>query len=226
MKGRLSFQALNKQKLVEDVVNQLQTQISSGNLQIGEKIPTEPELMKLLGVGRSTIREAVNVLVHAGLLEKKQGYGTFLTSKTTIQEPLTSRLHRAELMEIYEVRRMLEVETARLACSRRDEDDLIRMRQCLNESQAALRRGDRQHYIKSDVEFHLAIALASKNSVMIDLYRTFSEVLQDMLLKLEREFSPDDPYLYYHEQIYMAVKDRDEEAAVKWTLSAIEAALQ
>jgi len=73
--SKVSFQTLNRTKLVDEVVIQLQKTISSGGLKYGEKIPTEPELMEQFGVGRSTIREAVRVLVHAGLLEKNKGSG-------------------------------------------------------------------------------------------------------------------------------------------------------
>lgn len=65
--------------------------------------------MQLFNVGRSTIREAVRVLVHAGLLEKRQGFGTYLKSSPIIQEPLTHRLHRAELIEVFEARKMIEL---------------------------------------------------------------------------------------------------------------------
>ncbi|MEF2246016.1 MULTISPECIES: FadR/GntR family transcriptional regulator [unclassified Paenibacillus] len=225
MNEKMSFQALNKHKLVDDVVKQLQQQISSGNLQEGDKIPTEPELMEMLGVGRSTVREAVHVLVHAGLLEKKQGYGTFLRKKPTIQEPLAQRLHRAEIIEVYEVRKMLELEISRLAASRRDEEDLRKMREILDIRGAALKRGDRDQYVKSDIEFHMALAIASKNAVIIDLFRTFSDVLLNTMYKLEKEYSEHDPHTYYHEQIYEAVKQQDAELAVKWTILNLDGTL-
>ncbi|RRJ65199.1 FadR family transcriptional regulator [Paenibacillus oralis] len=222
MNEKLSFKTINHRRLVDDVVNQLQHKISTGDIRPGDKIPTEPELMQLFGVGRSTIREAIRVLVHAGLLEKKQGFGTYLKVTPVIQEPLVQRLHRAELMEVYEARKMLELEISRLAALRRDEEDLKTMRQHLDERSFSLRQNDRELYAKSDIEFHLAIAIASKNGVIIDLFRTFSQVLSAALHKLNKEYSSHDPHSYYHEQLYEAIKQQDPELAVKWTLLNLE----
>lgn len=222
MNEKLSFQALSPHKLVDDVVHQLQHKISTGEIRPGDKLPTEPELMELMGVGRSTIREAVRVLVHAGLLEKKQGFGTYLKAAPVIQEPLTHRLHRAELMEVYEVRKMLELEISRLAALRRDEEDLRRMRELLDARAVALQQRDREGYIKSDIDFHMSVALASKNTVIIDLFRTFTSVLTDAMQKLNKEYSSHDPHTYYHEQLFEAIKSQDADLALKWTLLNLE----
>ncbi|MCY9692338.1 FadR/GntR family transcriptional regulator [Paenibacillus alginolyticus] len=217
MNSKMSFQPLTRPKLVDDVVNQLQKKISEGEMKPGDKIPTEPELMQQFGVGRSTVREAVRVLVHAGLLEKKQGFGTFLTANTGMQEPLDHRLRRAEILEVYEVRRMLELEISRLAAERRDDYDLEQMRSALDQRSEALEKGDTSTYLNSDVKFHLSIAIASKNSVAIDLYRTFSTVLLETSYKLVSVESPHDPNNLQHENMYQAIKDKDVSAAEYWT---------
>ncbi|BBI35716.1 FadR/GntR family transcriptional regulator [Cohnella abietis] len=216
--SKVTFQALNRTKLVDDVVVQLQKTISSGELQNGDKIPTEPELMQQFGVGRSTIREAVRVLVHAGLLEKKQGFGTFLSANSVIQEPLENRLRRAEIVEVYEVRKMLELEISRLAAQRRDDQDLEQMRQHLDQRNEALSKGDTSGYLNADIEFHLSIAVASKNNVVVDLYRTFSAVLRESLLKLAMVKATHDPNTHIHELMYEAIKAKDVAAAENWTL--------
>lgn len=222
MNDKLSFKTLTHHKLVDDVVNQLQHKISTGEINPGDKIPPEPELMDLFGVGRSTIREAIRVLVHAGLLEKKQGFGTYLKASPVIQEPLTHRLHRAELIEVFEARKMLELEISRLAAQRRDEEDLHNMRNHLEARNFALQQNDRELYAKSDIEFHMSIAIASKNGVIIDLFRTFSHVLSDAMNKLNQEYRSHDPQSYYHEQLYEAIKRQDPELALKWTLLILE----
>lgn len=222
MNGKLSFKTLNHPKLVDEVVNQLQQKISSGEIRPGDKLPIEPELMELFGVGRSTIREAIRVLVHAGLLEKKQGYGTYLKSAPVIQEPLVHRLHRAELMEVFEARKMLEAEISRLAALRRDEGDLRNMREHLDTRNLALQQNDRDLYVKSDIEFHLSIAIASKNGVIIDMFRTFSHVLSDAMSKLNQEYSSHDPQSHCHEQLYEAIRGMNPDVAVSWTLKILE----
>lgn len=222
MNGKLSFQTLKPHRLVDDVVNQLQQKISSGEIQPGDKIPTEPRLMELFGVGRSTIREAIRVLVHAGLLEKKQGYGTYLKDNPIIQEPLAHRLYRAELIEVYEARKMLELEMAQLAALRRDESDLENMRKHLNTRELALEEDDRELYTKSDIEFHMAIAKASKNGIIIDLFRTFSHVITDAMNTLNKAYRSHDPQSENHEKLYESIKKKNPESAVKYTRQILE----
>ncbi|GIN74551.1 GntR family transcriptional regulator [Bacillus sp. J14TS2] len=222
MNDKLTFQTLRPHKLVDDVVQQLQHKISTGEIRPGEKIPTEPKLMELFGVGRSTIREAIRVLVHAGLLEKKQGFGTYLKANPTIQEPLSHRLHRAELIEVYDARKMLELEMSRLAALRRDAKDLETMRIHLDTRKLALEKDDRELYTKSDIEFHMSIAIACKNGVIIDLFRTFSQVVSDAMHKLNKEYRSHDPQSHHHEKLYDSIKEKSPELAVKYTLLILE----
>ncbi|RXZ79034.1 FadR family transcriptional regulator [Paenibacillaceae bacterium] len=217
MNSKISFQTLNRPKLVDDIVAQLQTKISGGDIKPGEKIPTEPELMEQFGVGRSTVREAVRVLVHAGLLEKKQGFGTYLKTDPVIQEPLMHRLQRAEILEVYEVRRGLELEISRLAAERRDDKDLEAMREHLDIRNAALQAGNVEAYLNADIAFHLAVAVASKNSIFIDLYRTFSTVVHETLHKLARNFQDHNRNVAQHENLYLAIKRQDAQSAIHWT---------
>jgi GntR family transcriptional repressor for pyruvate dehydrogenase complex len=222
MNHKIFFQTLKRSPLVDEVVVQLQKKISSGGIRRGDKIPTEPELMEQFGVGRSTIREAVGVLVHAGLLEKRQGFGTYLVADMNIQEPLDQRLRRAEILEVYEVRLMLELEIAKFAAERRDESDLQQMRQNLDNRHAALKKGDMNEYVNADILFHLSVAVASKNSVVIDLYRTFSSVLRDTLRMQVAHAKVSDPTKIFHENLYQSIKDQDVEAAVHWTLEHLD----
>jgi GntR family transcriptional repressor for pyruvate dehydrogenase complex len=228
MNSKISFQPLHRPKLVDDVVTQLQKKITDGDLKIGDKIPTEPELMAQFGVGRSTIREAVRVLVHAGLLEKKQGFGTFLTghSDAAMQEPLVHRLRRAEILEVYEVRKMLELEISRLAAERRDEADLEQMSEALDQRLKALERGDLDTYLTADLAFHQAIAVASKNSVVIDLYRSFSAVLLDALTNLVKDEQVHDHHHLFHVNLFQAIRDKDVAAAEHWTVQNLEGTVQ
>ncbi len=211
---KVSFRTLNRTKLVDDVVAQLQKKISGGELKEGDKIPTEPELMEQFGVGRSTIREAVRVLVHAGLLEKKQGFGTYLKRTAVIQEPLDSRLRRAEIMEVYEVRKMMELEIARLAAERRDEDDLAAIKEYLDTRNLALANDDIKTYIEADIQFHIAVAIASKNAVVIDLYKTFSVFIRETLATIFANPEGHNPQTEAHIQLYESICDGNADTAV------------
>ncbi|MFD0698286.1 FadR/GntR family transcriptional regulator [Paenibacillus sp. GCM10027628] len=220
--GRISFQTVQRRQIVDDVVEQLQKKISLGELPVGSQIPTEPELMAQFGVGRSTIREAVRVLAHAGLLEKRQGHGTFVIGATNMQEPLDYRLRRAEVLDVYEVRFMLDTEIARLAAVRRDENDLAHIRECLELRNKHLAAGDNKLYLDADIAFHFAVAAATKNPVTCDLYRTFSEVLRVALDKHTTDPELHNHYTEQHVKLYEAIRDQDAEAAVACTLTHLE----
>ncbi|MFC4598590.1 FadR/GntR family transcriptional regulator [Cohnella hongkongensis] len=213
-KPKVSFRTVRRTKLVDDVVIQLQKKITEGGLKEGDKIPTEPELMEQFGVGRSTIREAVRVLVHAGLLEKKQGFGTYLKRAAVIREPLDSRLRRAEIIEVYEVRQMMELEMARLAAERRDEDDLAAIKEQLDTRNRALANGDIKTYLEADIRFHIAVATASKNAVVVDLYQTFSVFLRETLAAIFAHPEGHDPQTEAHTRLYECIRDRDSAGAV------------
>lgn len=221
-KASLSFQTVKRKQIVDDVVEQLQKKISLGELTPGMQIPTEPELMNQFAVGRSTIREAVRVLVHAGLLEKKQGHGTFVCGQKPMQEPLDYRLRRAEILEVYEVRRMLELEAAKLAALRRDEEDLRTMRELLDRRQFALQEGRLGDFLDADIAYHIAVAAATKNAVLADLYRTFTEVIRQALEKLQNDPEHTNHFTLQHEKIYEAIKDRDVQAAELYSIQHLD----
>lgn len=220
--GRVSFQAVQRRQIVDEVVEQLQNKISLGELPVGAQIPTEPELMNQFGVGRSTIREAVRVLVHAGLLVKRQGHGTFVIGATIEQESLDYRLRRAEVLDVYEVRLMLETEIAKQAAKRRDMNDLKLIHEHLELRNKHLAAGEFASYHDEDIAFHLAIAAATKNPVTVDLYRTFSEVLRIAISKHTEDPELNNHYTEQHVRLYEAIRDQDMDAAVASTLEHLE----
>jgi len=220
------FKNIKHRKLGDHVIHQLQEKISLGALKPGDKIPTETELMAMLGVGRSTVREAVRVLAKAGLLEVRQGDGTYVLDRANNLEPLEHRLRRATLLEVYEVRRALELEIARLAARRRSEDDLIAMRESLVKRREARNSNDNRAYVDTDLLFHLAIAAASKNSILTDLYSSFSNTLRDALDKLVSDQELYINQLSIHEQLLAAIERQDEEAAVDWTAQNIDRTME
>ena len=119
---------IQKKSLAEEVSSLIREQINDGKLTKGEKLPTEPELMKLFGVGRSTVREAIKMLVNMGYLSVQQGRGTFVESVTETNEPFHQRLKRADIQELREVRDIIEAPIARLAAQRRTKTDLENMK--------------------------------------------------------------------------------------------------
>ncbi len=218
---------IQSQPLVAQVIEQLQRLIVQGEIEIGTKLPSEPELMAQFGVGRSTLREAVRVLAHTGLLEVRQGDGTYVRAKAAMSEPLERRLQRAAILEVYEVRRILELEIARKAAQRRDEVDLARMHASLQQRQRARQVGDEAAFLDADIAFHLAIATASKNAILTELYQTFATALRTGLVKLvaDAELQRTDQTAL-HEQLLAAITAGDADAAERCTAEFLDEILQ
>jgi DNA-binding FadR family transcriptional regulator len=175
---------VQRQQLVDQVIQRLREGIVLGQLVPGGKLPAEPALMRQFGVGRSTVREAVRALAHAGLVEVRQGDGTYVRSDRGPAGPLVDQLRRARVVEVHEVRRALELEIARLAALRRGESDLERLGAALAERRAALERGAAEAMLDADLAFHLAMAQASGNAVLAELYATFATALRASLAEL------------------------------------------
>jgi DNA-binding FadR family transcriptional regulator len=157
--------------LIDRVIEQLRSEVSSGTWPVGSRIPTEPELVELTGTGRNTVREAVQALVHAGLLERRQGSGTYVLADSELAVAVGRRVAGARQRDVLEVRRTLEVGAAWLAANRRTEHDCQRLEALLGRRTDCRVSGNVQGMIEADVELHAAIAEASRNQVLAELYQ-------------------------------------------------------
>jgi GntR family transcriptional regulator, transcriptional repressor for pyruvate dehydrogenase complex len=176
--------SLRRSPLVDLAVSQLREQVLSGQWPVGSRLPAETELAQRLEVGRSTIREAIRALVHAGLLETRQGSGTYVRSVTpgADWEP---RLRRAAVLEVYEVREALEVQAARLAASRRTEADIAALRAGLTERQRA--RGEVASFVEADLDFHRSVVAAAHNPLLAEMFDSFAAVLREALIAVRSD---------------------------------------
>jgi GntR family transcriptional regulator, transcriptional repressor for pyruvate dehydrogenase complex len=176
--------SLRRSPLVDLAVSQLREQVLSGQWPVGSRLPAETELAERLEVGRSTIREAIRALVHAGLLETRQGSGTYVRSVTpgADWEP---RLRRAAVLEVYEVREALEVQAARLAASRRTEADIVAMRASLAERERA--RDQEASFVEADLAFHRSVVAAAHNPLLAEMFDSFAAVLREALIAVRSD---------------------------------------
>lgn len=172
---------LSRQNLVEQVLHELRQRIIGGDWKVGEKIPTEPQLVEQLGVARNTVREAVRSLATNGLLDIRQGSGTYVVATSELAGVFTRRMAETPSEQVTELLTELAASGARLAAQRRDETDLTRMRQLLAERELAWDRGDIEDYLEVDAQFHRAVLAASKNQALLNLYADLSEVWGSML---------------------------------------------
>ncbi|SDD55092.1 transcriptional regulator, GntR family [Sanguibacter gelidistatuariae] len=163
--------------LIDRAVDQLRKHIISGDWPVGSKIPTEPALTELLGVGRNTVREAVQSLVHAGLLARRQGSGTYVLSDSELTVVMGRQIADANHQHVLEVRRSLEVEAARLAARRRTDEDIAALRGLNTARQAAFAGGDIDEIVAADLALHRAIAATARNPVLLSLYENLIDAI-------------------------------------------------
>jgi GntR family transcriptional regulator, transcriptional repressor for pyruvate dehydrogenase complex len=177
----MAIPAIKRNGLADQVIERMRTLVADGTYRIGDRLPSEPELCALFGVGRSTIREAMRVLANRGLVDVRHGEGTFVASNAA-QESLEERLRQAALEDVYEARLLLELPLAELAAERRSARDLASMRACLRRRAHAIRAADVQRYTDSDFGFHLAVAKAAKNDALYGVYEAFVSVVKPLLI--------------------------------------------
>jgi DNA-binding FadR family transcriptional regulator len=167
--------------LADQVIVRLRAQITSGAWPVGSRIPTEPELVEQLGVARNTVREAVRALAHNGLLDIRQGSGTYVLATSELAGVMHRRFAGADPRHIAELRAALEASAAALAARRRTEHDLKHLDAVLDRRERAWESGDAETFVEADATLHMAVVAASHNEVIAELYADLGEVLRDFL---------------------------------------------
>jgi DNA-binding FadR family transcriptional regulator len=215
---------LRPSPLVEQAAQRLRALIADGTWPVGTRLPGETTLARELGVGRSTVREALRALAGAGLVRPRQGAGVFVTA-TEPAGDWPAKLRRAAVTDVYEVRAAVEVHAARLAAHRRTDDDIAAIGAAL-EGRRRAAQGDDEAFVDADIAFHAAVVAAAHNPVLTDVFREFVPVLRQGLIDLLaltglRTHDPnhaDDA----HEAIRRAVADGDAEAAAAVVAKELE----
>ncbi|MFF0039319.1 FadR/GntR family transcriptional regulator [Streptomyces mirabilis] len=201
--------------LVEQAAERLRARIADGSWAVGTKLPGETTLAAELGVGRSTVREALRSLAGAGLVRPRQGSGVFVIATEPVEDWPT-RLRRAAVTDVYEVRILVEVQAARLAAARRTPEDVTALDAALAGRRAAS-TGDDAAFVDADIALHAAVVAAARNPVLTDLFGEFVPALREGLIEMldlvrMREHDPntgDDA----HAALVRAVTDGDADTA-------------
>lgn len=208
-----------KKSLAEEVATMIQQQISTGRYQVGDKLPVEAELMQEFGVGRSSVREAIKQLANSGLLRVQQGLGTFVEDNSGIKEPLVQRLKRSNVKEIDEVRQLLEMKIAENAALKRTAKDIKKMKQLLELRNTEAEADNAAESIEADIHFHIAIAEASGNEVLADLYKSFAGTLKKHFLKQYTDASSFRETAALHQHLLNSIIDKNPKQA--WHFAAL-----
>jgi len=172
-----------RKSLADEVASALQEKILKGGYKVNQKLPVEAELMHTYGVGRSTVREAVKILVNSGFLRVQQGIGTFVEENSGFNEPLSQRMKRADPKSIAEVRQILEMKVAEKAATNRTGNDISKLEHFLSKRNKAADKNLVEEAIEAHISFFLVLADASKNDVLAGLYKQFLLQLKSELLE-------------------------------------------
>ena len=206
--------------LAQQAAERLRADLAGGRWAAGVKLPSEVALADELGVGRSTAREAIQSLARDGLVEVRHGSGIFATDPAPAKRGLTVEddLRRARIVEVYEVRRAVEVEGARLAATRATPAELQSMRALLAERQA-LAGADTRAFVDADLEFHYAVVRSAGNKLLTELFDQLREPLRNAITELV-DSEPETPAdtAGDHEALLAALEARDPDEAARATV--------
>lgn len=204
---------IRRESLSKQVSDSLEEMISSGVYPVGEKIPAEPELAEMFQVSRNTIREAIQSLTWAGLLSVKQGDGTYVCSSSRFRANMEQKCQEVSLSDIKEARNCIEVTIAHLAAQRRDQNDLAVIQDMLAKRKTL--ETDSKENTDADLNFHIAIARACHNVILIDMYESMSDYMKSQIEQQNRasRFTPLE-IDKLHEDLFLSIQDGDSEKAV------------
>lgn len=210
------YKVVQTARLYEQIVEQIEQSIIKGALKSGDQLPAERELAIQFGVSRTAVREAVKALREKGLVEAYPGRGTFITTGTppSIRQSL-DRMLRADqhdgAVHLTEVREMLEPEIAALAASRANEETIGAMKEAIAVMDASIR--DPEVYIEADLDFHLALAEAASNPLILPLIDSIVGVLRNQRMLTFKVEGGAERGQYHHKRILEAIEHRDSQGA-------------
>ncbi len=214
------FSNLNSEKngtTAEEVVSRLREMIQSGEIAAGDRLPPERDLAKILGVSRPTLRAGIRSLTTVGILQSKQGAGTFVAQAEdsptldTSALRLLSALHGFTSDEMFEARLALEMSIAALAAERADSEQMAQLAEGIAGMYSSLDRPE--EYLVHDMQFHQTIAAASDNRILTALMNMVAAILFDYRSKTVKRASDLKDSAEQHHNIYRAIREHDPEAA-------------
>ena len=216
----MNLKPIKPKRISDQVFEQLRELIYKGEFKAGQQILPERELALSMAVSRTSVRNAIAKLVTLGLLEHRQGQGTFVSSPENRDgNPLASFMNtdEATLADLLEVRMGLECNAARLAALRASENDLRAMEKSLEEMMEDLASSGRIG-AGSDSAFHMAIVFATKNPVLIHLMRNFYDFLfigvkKNLTNMFYMDRSALDDVIIHHRRIYEEIQQRSPDGA-------------
>jgi GntR family transcriptional regulator, transcriptional repressor for pyruvate dehydrogenase complex len=212
------YKTVRASRLYEQIVQQIEESIRENKLKPGDQLPAERELALEFGVSRTAVREAVKTLSEKGLVEAYSGRGTFVTTgkSQSIRHSLDSFLKSGDLQDsncVAEMREILEPEFTALAATRIGEQHLVMMREAVAVMDRSMQIPDA--YIEADLDFHLALAEAADNPLILSLLDSLVGVLRQQRLGIFAVTGGPERGQIHHKLILKAIEQRSASRARK-----------
>jgi GntR family transcriptional regulator, transcriptional repressor for pyruvate dehydrogenase complex len=206
------YKTVRTSRLYEQIVKQIEDSIQKGTLRSGDQLPAERELAIQFGVSRTAVREAVKALHEKGLVEAYPGRGTFITSETSNSMRLTfDRMIKSVRVDgtlhLVEVREILEPEIAAFAATRANDESISELRDAVAIMDNA--KEDPDEYIEADLDFHLALAEAAANPLILSLIDSIVGVLREQRLSIFKVEGGPARGQFHHKRILDAIEHHD-----------------
>ena len=210
------YKAVRTSRLYEQIVQQIEDSILSGSLKPGDQLPAERDLAQRFGVSRTAVREAVKALREKGLVEAYSGRGTFITNGTSqaIRQSLDLMMKIGNVegsQHLAELRAILEPEIAALAAARIEDQLLATMREAVAVMERSMK--DPDSYIEADLDFHLALAEAAANPLILSLTDSIVGLLREQRMRIFTVPHGPERGQFHHKRILQAIEQRDPERA-------------
>jgi GntR family transcriptional repressor for pyruvate dehydrogenase complex len=211
----LGVRQVRKTKVYHEIVDQIRELITAGRIKPGDRLPPERELAELFKASRNSVRDAIRVLEQMGLIESRQGDGTYVRSVSAedLAEPLALMLlqSRTQMRELWEVRRVLEPALAEFAASRITDEELDELETILEAQRRKVEAGFIP--LEEDTAFHYGIAEAARNTVMLRTLDTLVDLLRQSRERSMQQHDRPAYSLVGHRRILTALRSRDPEGA-------------
>jgi len=220
-----------RSRLIPKIVETFQDKIIQGELKEGERLPSQDKLAKIMGVSRGTLREGLNQLVLMGIIEMRQGSGTYIRSVTpsTFIQSLSPALimDKASTRELLDARLWIEGAVASLAAKKATQKDIQELRRILDDMKKNYEEENIDKFIGNDLEFHLMIAKSSKNRVLMKVLETIREILYKFIagffvVRPETVKTA----LRFHTRIFKAIERHNDQEAKKNMESHIQSLIR
>jgi GntR family transcriptional repressor for pyruvate dehydrogenase complex len=213
--AELSFTAVRKTRVFEDVARQIQRLIVDGVLKTGQLLPPERQLAERFGVSRNSVRDAIRTLELSGLVIARHGEGNLVAdvSAETLVAPLATLLLRKRKLvaELLDVRKILEPALAARAATHASDEEIAHLEDVLRRQSEKTARGEST--VEEDSEFHYAIALAAGNSVVRKLLDVLMDLLRETRARSLQVEGRLERSLAGHRRVLHAIQHRDAEEA-------------